>query len=67
MYLRKIRAEQLIVELAAHVAESVRMAERGDDEAKRWLMSTFPGNIEHFKRVWSAPAQPAKRELDVRS
>lgn len=55
MHQKRVRAEKLIAELAAHVAESLSMASAGDVEAKQWLLWAFPGNCEQFKQVWNKP------------
>ena len=53
---RALSHDQLIAELAAHVAESVQMASAGDVEAKQWLLWAFPGNVAQLRQVWSKSA-----------
>lgn len=51
---KRLTPDQLLAELAGHVAESVKAAERGDYDARQWLCECFPGHTSFFRRAWSS-------------
>lgn len=54
----KMTHETLIAELQMHVATVAADAQRGDYDAKQWLLWAFPGHVSFFTRIWNAPPEP---------
>lgn len=54
------RLEPLVAELQTFVAEIAHEAAAGDVDARRWLVSAFPGHDRIFEQVWNRPVKQAE-------
>ena len=54
--------DALIAELCYHVRQLGREAAQGDEEARRWMVEAFPGNVDHLLELWpeNYQRQPAQ-------
>lgn len=49
---KMLTPEQLVTELQTHVREICDDAQRGDVEARVWLLQTFPGHVAFLRETW---------------
>lgn len=62
------RLEPLVAELQTFVAEIAHEAAAGDTDARRWLVSAFPGHHRIFASMWSRQNErPGRKETDAGS
>lgn len=49
-----MRQAELLRDLRYLTGLLIREAQAGDEPARQWLVTSFPGHIDHFLTLWSA-------------